>query len=194
MVIFSGILDRLACGHHHVLRRIVQSMAVCMLFALPGFAARAAEPLTVYKAVLPQADILYRERVASTDALAAYLKAVESVARKSIQQAGEKEAGAPSPASGFIVVGLRPGQRSNVWLDFDEPVSDALTGELVAKIRSILPIRINDGAIVIALKVGLWGGKESPRGLPNPKEWKVAEQQSLMPLEIDELVEKIWKD
>ena len=143
----------------------------------------------MYKAVLPQPDILYRERVVSTDALAAYLKTVESVARKSIQQAGEQP-----EASGFIVVALRPGQRSNVWMDFDQPVSDALSSELIAKIRSILPIKIKDGAIVIALKVGLWGGKESPRGLPNPKEWKVAEQQSLMPLEIDELVDKVWKD
>lgn len=188
MYIFSGIFCRSIRGHL-IGNRTIQSIGMLIMLALICCAARAAEPLTMFKAVLLQPDVVYRERVASTDALAAYIKTVESVARTAIENGGPQ-----SPTAGFIVVALRPGQRSNVWLDFDSSVSDALSSELIAKLRTILPVKIKDGTVVFALKVGLWGGKESTRTLPNPKEWKAIEQKTLMPLETDELVEKIWKD
>jgi hypothetical protein len=189
MYIFPCIFYRQVCGHHRIGRRIIQSMNVLMLLALLCCAARAAEPLTMFKAVLLQPDYMYRERVASTDVLATYIKTAETVARASIDKAEPQP-----PTAGFIVVALRPGQRSNVWLDFEPALSDALSSELIAKIRTILPPKIKDGPIVFALKVGLWGGKEPPQTLPNPKEWKAAEHKSLMPLETGELVEMIWKD
>jgi len=194
MYILSGIFYRHVCGlYHRSLHRIghhtIQSMGVLILLALLCCGARAAEPLTMFKAVLLQPDYMYRDRVASTDALAAYIKAVESVGRTAIEHVGQQ-----TTTAGFIVVALRPGQRSNVWLDFDPSVPDALSSELIARIRTILPPKIKDGPIVFALKVGLWGGKEPSRTAPNPKEWKTVQQKSLMPLETDELVEKIWKD
>ncbi|HEY8100162.1 MAG TPA: hypothetical protein VIF82_05375 [Burkholderiaceae bacterium] len=160
-----------------------------IMLALLCCAARAAEPLTMFKAVLMQPNYIYRDRVVSTDALATYIKTIETAGRTVIENVGQQ-----TTTAGFIVVALRPGQRSNVWLDFDPSVADALNSELIAKIRIILPPKIKDGPVVFALKVGLWGGKEPSRTAPNPAEWKAVQQKSLFPLETDELVEKIWKD
>ncbi|MGZ3239156.1 MAG: hypothetical protein ACXWJK_02050 [Burkholderiaceae bacterium] len=194
MYISSGIFYRHVCGlhhrgHFHIEHRKILSMGVFILLAVLCCAARAAEPLTMFKAVLMQPDYMYRERVVSTDALASYIKTVETVGRTAIENSGQQ-----TETAGFIVVALRPSQRSNVWLDFDPAVADAVNSALIAKIRSILPPKIKDGPIVFALKVGLWGGKEPSRTLPNPAEWKAVQQKSLMPLETDELVEKVWKD
>lgn len=180
---------RRVCGYRHLVRFNFRDVFLSMLLTVLCVAAHAAEPLTVYKAVLMQSGTTYRERIGSADALAVYIKAAEAVARTAVEHAGEQP-----PAAGFIVIALRPGQRSNVWLDFDDPVSDAIRSDLIAKIRTVLPIRVKDGPVVFALKVGLWGGKELARTAINPPEWKAAQQKSLMPLETEEIVEKIWKD
>jgi hypothetical protein len=151
--------------------------------------APATGPFTVYRAVLLQPDALYRERVANADMLAAYIRTVQKVVKEQVEKSSEQP-----PSTGFIVVALRPGQRSNAWLDVEPALPAELGQELIAAVRGILPLRVNKGPVVFALKVGLWGGKETARTLPNPAEWKVVEQQNMLPLETGELVEKVWKD
>jgi hypothetical protein len=180
-------------------------LAAALLLTFLGNAAQAADPVaepaaatpaepatgtfTVYRAVLLQPDVLYRERVANADMLAAYIRTVQKAVKERVEKSSEQP-----PSTGFIVVALRPGQRSNAWLDVEPALPAALGQELIAAVRGILPLRVNKGPVVFALKVSLWGGKETARTLPNPEEWKVVEQQNMLPLETGELVEKVWTD
>ena len=89
---------------------------------------------------------------------------------------------------------MRAGQRSHVWLDFDDPVSASLRSTLIANINRVLPVRVKEGTIAFALKVGLWGGKAPSRAKPDPKEWRDAQQKSLEPLDTEELIDAVWKN
>jgi hypothetical protein len=151
--------------------------------------AQAAEPVTMFNAVLMQPSAVYQERLASSDAMAAYIKEVEAAIKAAVDHAGTQP-----PEGGFIVIALRPGQRSNAWLDFDDPVPDAFANDLVGRIRSVFPIKVKGGQVVFALKVGLWGGKEPSRTKPYPKEWREAQQKSLHPLDMEEILEQVWKE
>jgi hypothetical protein len=164
-------------------------IAASLFLVLSCCAAQAAEPLTTYKAVLLQPGKVYEKRVASADALASYINSVDAVVKSTVEHAGQQPR-----ASGYIVVALRPGQRSHVWLDFDEPVADSLRSELSAKIGSVMPIHVKEGTIAFALKVGLWGGTAPSRAKPEPKEWHDAQQKSLEPLDTEELLDAVWKD
>lgn len=172
-----------------IARRIVFSLVVPTLIALLCNGAQAAEPVTMYKAVLMQPGWVYRERLASSDAMAAYIKEVEAAIKAAVAHAGTQ-----SPAGGFVVIALRPGQRSHAWLDFDEPIPDAFASDLTSRIRDVFPMKVKDGLVVFALKVGLWGGKEPARTTAYPKEWREVQQKSLHPLDTEELVEKVWKE
>jgi hypothetical protein len=159
-------------------------VAASLLLTFSSFSVQGAELLTMYRVVLLQPDAVFQERVSSADVLAAYIKSVESVINSSLKHNEQK-----TPTAGFIVIAIRPGQQSNAWLDFDAPLPDTITSEIVTKIRAIMPVRVKDGPIVFAVKVGLWGGKESPRPLPQPKEWK-----SVALIDTEEIIDKVWKE
>jgi hypothetical protein len=149
-------------------------------------AAPGAEPFTNFNVVLLQSSKVLEERVASIDAMAEYIKAIEAAA---------KEAVAASPArqstGGFLVVAVRPGPRSRVWLDFDTMLDLDIRKQLTSKVEAVAPFEVRKGPVVFALKVGVWGGKETRRTAPMPAEWKQASASSA-PREVGELVESIW--
>jgi hypothetical protein len=156
-----------------------------LLAAVPG--ARAAEPLTKFGVVLLQPSSMLEQRVPSVDALAEYIKAVEVAAREAVLAAPSKAA-----AGGFIVVAVRPGRRSKVWLDFDASPGFDLSRQIVTKVAAVRPFEARSGSVVFAIKVGLWEGLESARVAPSPLEWKAVTSKSERPLEIDELLDKVW--
>jgi len=47
---------------------------------------------------------------------------------------------------------------------------------------------------VVALKVGLWDAFESKRIAPSPAEWKAVTHKAGKQLEIDELMDQLWRD
>lgn len=159
------------------------------LFSLSVLAGQAAKPLVRYDVVLMQADMVLQQRVPSIDAFGDYINGVQATAEKVVATAQGK------PASGFIVVALRPGQRSNVWLDFDAPLPPAVEAGLVSQIRSVLPAQVEDGPVMFALSVGLWGGAAPPHRTPVPKAWADAARKAgkdNQPLE--DIVTAVWQD
>lgn len=149
---------------------------------------RAAEPFTSFNVVLLQPSKVLEERVPSVDAMAEYVKAIQAASQEAVIASGVKQS-----VSGFIVVAVRPGQRSKVWLDFDSLVDLELRKQLIAKAEAIKPFEVNTGPVVFALKVATWGAKESRRSVPLPREWKNASPGSA-PTEVGELVERAWKE
>ena len=158
----------------------------CVYLLLVCACAQAAEPLTNFNVVLLQPSAIMEKRVADIDAMADYIKAVEAAAREAVITSGAKQA-----VGGFIVLAVKPGLKSNVWLDFDALLDLEIRKQITPNVRAIKPFEVSEGPVVFALKVATWDGKESKRVAPSPPEWKKATQNQ-KPLEIGRLVEKIW--
>jgi len=151
--------------------------------------ARAAEPLQRVGVVLLQPSNVLEARVPSVDAMADYVRAIESAAREAVATSLSKR-----PTGGFIVVAVRPNRQSRVWLDF-APVLNFQTGQqIVAKVSALEPFDAREGPVVFALQVSLWGGAAPPRVAPTPPEWKAVKQQTGKPLEIDALIAQVWRE
>jgi hypothetical protein len=164
-------------------------LLICLLLAFVSNAfAQAPEPFTNFNVVLLQPSDVLEERVASIDAMAEYIKAVQSALREAVVASGSKQS-----VGGFIVVAVRPGLQSKVWLDFDTLLDMELRRQLASKAEAVKPFEARKGPVVFALKVALWGGKESKRIAPSPPEWKKAASGGVR-LEVGELVEKIWSE
>jgi hypothetical protein len=164
-------------------------LVVCALLCTAAF-AHAAEPFTKHNVVLLQSSAVLEARVSSVDAMAAYIRAVEAAAAQAVRAGASQR-----PAAGFIVIAVRPGPQARVWLDFDAPPPSFDTSRaLVAHIAAVKPFEVRDGPVVFALKVGLWDAFESKRVAPSPVEWKAAKNKSGQQLEIDALIEQVWRD
>lgn len=153
---------------------------------LAAFNARAAEPFTNFNVVLLQPSSVLEERVASVDGMADYIKAIEAASREAVAASSARQS-----VGGYLVVAVRPGLQSKVWLDFDALLDLEIKKQLTAAVQAVKPFEARKGPVVFALKVAIWGGKETKRPAPLPAEWKRA-QQGGAPLEVGELVEAVW--
>ena len=161
-------------------------LALSISLLLAAFSARAAEPFTNFNVVLLQPSSVLEERVASVDGMADYIKAIEAASREAVAASPAKQS-----VGGYLVVAVRPGLQSKVWLDFDALLVLEIKKQLTAAVQSVKPFEARKGPVVFALKVAIWGGKETRRPAPLPAEWKRA-QQGGAPLEVGELVEAVW--
>lgn len=158
-----------------------------MLLWVAAACAWAAEPLTKFGVVLLQPGPVLEQRVASVDAMADYIRSIEAASREAVLASQLKQS-----TSGFIVVAVRPGQESRVWLDFDTLLNFETSQQIVAKITAVKPFEAHKGPVVFALKVAVWDARESRRVAPSPAEWRAATRKAGHQLDIDSLVEKVW--
>ncbi|HET7526563.1 MAG TPA: hypothetical protein VFK10_11530, partial [Burkholderiaceae bacterium] len=149
----------------------------------------AAEPIVKQGVVLLQPSPVLEERVSSVDAMADYIKAVEAAAREAVLASPLRQA-----AGGFIVIAVRPGLKSKVWLDFDSLLDAELSRQLIDKVTAVEPFEARKGPVVFALKVSVWDGRESRRVAPAPAEWKAATKQAGQQLDIDSMIRKVWRE
>lgn len=174
------------------LQRWLPALLLSLVLACP--CARAAEPVTHFNVVLLQPSEVLEARVPSVDALASYIKAVQAALREAV---ADSEASKQS-VGGFIVLAVRPGMQARVWLDFDQLLDLEVSKQMARKVAAVQPFEAREGPVVFALKVGLWGGKESKRVAPLPAEWKrggaAAAASGAAPLEVGALVESIWNE
>lgn len=139
--------------------------------------------------VLLQPEAVLQPRVPDVQTLATYIDKATAQAARVAQQA---QAGPPS--SGFLVIAIRPGLRSNAWLDFQPPLPPDLAAAVIRALRSVTPPAVRGGPVVLAIKAGLWGGGAPVRDTPAPVEWRAAMDKAGRPLEPGALVERLWRD
>jgi hypothetical protein len=164
------------------------ALLASLFLLLAAACARAEAPFTKFSVLLLQPSAVLEERVPSVDAMAAYIKAVEVAAGEAVIASEARQA-----VGGFIVIAVRPGPRSKVWLDFDVLLDLRLRQQFIDRIEAVKPFEAIKGPVVFALKVATWTGRESKRPAPAPAEWRQASGPGA-PLEVGELVERIWKD
>jgi hypothetical protein len=157
-----------------------------LLFGAAG--ARAAEPLVNFNVVLLQPGSTLEERVPSVDAVAEYVRLIEAAARNAVLASKARQA-----LGGFIVVAVRPGLKSKVWLDFDALLDLEIRRQIIEMTQAVKPFEARKGAVVFALNVALWGGARTKRVAPSPPEWKKV-APGATPLEVGELVEAAWNE
>jgi len=162
---------------------------ILAFFMLTPCLGCAAEPLKAFGISLLQPQSVLGPRVQSVDALAAYIKAVENTANDflSTQPQGP-------PTTGFIVLAVRPGQQSRTWFDLKPELSAQATLQLKTAIARIQPLRVNEGAVVFAINVGIWGGPAATTPMPTPPEFTAAAKAAGRPLEVGDPVERIWNE
>lgn len=146
----------------------------------------AADPYSVQNIMLLQPDFVLEERVDVGD-LSNYIKSVNVAAATSLATAAK-----PSPAAGFIVIAVRPSGQSKVWLDFSPALPPALASHLRSSLEQVAPFRAKAGVIVFAINSTLWGAAATTRQSPSPTEWREAMKEKSDPMDVEELVERVW--
>lgn len=164
------------------MRFLILSISLLMVAA----GVQAAEPITNFNVVLLQPGAMLEKRVPNVDAMADYIKAVEAASREAVIASGGTQA-----VGGFIVLAVKHGQKSKVWLDFDALLDLEIRKQITESVKAVKPFEVVTGPVVFALKVATWGGKESKRVAPSPPEWKKA-MRAGKSVEVGELVERIW--
>lgn len=161
-------------------------LSLLLFTAIPG--ARAAEPLVNFNVVLLQPGATLEQRVPSVDVMAEYIRAVEAAARQAVMASQARQS-----LGGFIVVAVRPGLQSRVWLDFDTLLDLEIRRQIIDRIQAVKPFEARQGPVVFALNVALWGGARTRRVAPAPPEWKKLSNGGA-PLEVGALAEAAWNE
>ena len=170
-----------------VLQEEERAVRIILLFIVM-MCAGAASAQSAYEMkgiVLLQPESVIRERI-SASAIAPYVRSVNAAAADIFGTQKRR------PAGGFLVLAVRPGKQSAVWLDIRPALSPALARELVTRLRAVAAPDVANGPVVFAIKVSLWGGTAPEHQMPTPSEWTDAAQKVSTPLEVGQLVESIW--
>lgn len=161
-------------------------LSLLLFAATPG--ASAAEPLVNFNVVLLQPGSTLEERVPGVDVMAEYIRSVEAAARNAVMASKARQS-----LGGFIVVAVRPGLQSKVWLDFDALLDLEIRRQIIDGAQAVKPFEARKGPVVFALNVALWGGARTKRVAPSPPEWKKVTRDGA-PLEVGALAEAAWND
>jgi len=164
-------------------------LLLSVLLLLAGIApASAAAPYAVNSIVLLQPQEALQERVDGAQPLAAYIKALNAAAQEQLQHAAPG-----APASGHIVVAVRADGARRIWLDYAPALPAAVAGPLRAALERVAPMRVRSGAAVFAIDASLWGGARASAP-PSPEQWRRAADRAGGPVEVEDLVLRIFDE
>ena len=165
---------------------LLSSTATLALWATT--AAHAIEPLLQHDVVLLQKGEIIEQRVdGGADAMAAYLKALGEAETETMRANP-----AQIPSAGFIVVAVRPGNKTRTWFDFKPALGEATMDALRRTVETTPAMTVKSGEIVFALRVSLWSDKPPKAYAPAPQEWRDATKGMKPKPDVDTLVDMLW--
>ena len=152
--------------------------------------AGAAEPYRMDGLTLLQPEATLRERVAGgAPAMQAYIEAVNAAATRIVAD-GETQ----RPSAGFIVLAVRPGGRSKVWLDFWPLLPSQTEARLQPALEKVTPFETR-GLVVFAINTSLWGGAPpTNEKAPRLNEWTRVTRERGRDITVETIVEALWPD
>jgi len=160
------------------------------LFAWLIFFARstsAVEPYRMDGLTLLQPESALRERVnGGAPAMQAYIEAVNAAATRIVTASEPRR-----PSAGFIVLAVRPGGRSKVWLDFWPLLPSAAERHLLPALEKIAPFDAR-GLVVFAIDASLWGAPPTHEKAPRPNEWTRITRERGAATDAETIVEALW--
>jgi hypothetical protein len=149
----------------------------------------AEEAFTYYSVVMLQTEKVFEERLGSVDTLSVYVKGIVDAAEAAIKPLPKGP-----PTKGFIVIAVKPGDRSRVWLDIKDPISKEAATALESAAAKVVPVSVKGGTLLFAIKVGLWGGESPSEMIPRPEAWRAEAEKAGRFIEYSELVDRVWQD
>ena len=163
-------------------------LAAALLLAATVTAAHAVQPLVQHDIVLLQKGELIEQRVdGGADAMSAYLKTLGAALTDTMRANP-----AQLPTAGFVVVALRPDNKTHTWFDFKPRLADATMAALAQTVAATPTMPIKQGDIVFALRVSVWSDKPPQAYAPAPQEWKDATKDMRPKPDVDTLVDMVW--
>lgn len=172
-------------------------MRSCLRFLMVIFSgwllsghALATESYRMLEVTLLQPEAVFSERVVGgPDMVSDMIKHMNEAMTLGL------EAYSPSvPGGGFIVVAVRPEYGSRIWLDFEPALPASLVEKLKATARSVVPFEVQEGVVVFAMKVSMWGGVPPDYAIPRPKPWLAVVKTRNEALEAGQLAEMTWEE
>lgn len=171
------------------MKKMIRTVLLCLAFLSQSRVASAQAPFKYDSIVMLQTEKIFEERLESVDVLSIYVKAIvdaEEVAMKAVPKG--------APAKGFIVIAVKPGDRSRVWLDFKDPISEEAAAALESAAAKVSPVSVKGGILLFAIKVGLWGAEAPKEMVPRPEAWRAEAEKAGRFIEYSELVDRVWRD
>ena len=165
---------------------LLSSIAAFALSAPP--AAHAIEPLVQHDIVLLQKGEIIEQRVdGGADAMAAYLKTLGQAETEAMRAHPSQ-----IPSAGFIVVAVRPGNKTRTWFDFKPALAEPTMAALRHTVETTPAMTVKSGEIVFALRVSLWSVNPPKAYAPAPQEWRDATRGMKPKPDVDTLVDMLW--
>lgn len=162
-------------------------LAVFLLTTVP--VCHAERPFEQRGITMLQTREVFFERVASMGAFEVYVKTLVDAVDGAVAKRPKS-----SPSGGFLVVAVKPDGRSRAWLDVEPPLNDEIADSIVSVAQNVYPLSVKKGVVLFAIKISLWGG-EPPKGMvPRPKEWEPEADKVGGPIELGDLVLRVWPD
>ena len=145
----------------------------------------AKAPYEMKGVVLLQPESVLQERISALT-LAPFIHSINETATAVLAGRDYK------PSGGFLVIAIRPGNQSAVWIDSAPMLPTDLSDAMVARLRAIPAPSVKGGPVVFAVRVSLWGGEPPTKNMPLPEAWEREARIVGRPLETGELVERVW--
>lgn len=161
------------------LHRIVIAATALVAASSLSIAATAREPVVVrdsYSLYLP--DEALRERGPTVEVLADYLRAIEQETENILSREPVR-----AGVSVSLVMGIKPGSKSKLWVVAAKPETTAELEKLLAPGIEQIPVPSVRGYNAFAINLDLWGGDgwKEALPLPFPKAWIKAAPGGMVP-------------
>jgi hypothetical protein len=168
---------------------IVRIIFIALLLCVSTVECYAQRPFEQRGITMLQTEKVFFERVSGMKAFEVYVKDLVDAVDGAV---GKVPKG--SPTGGFLVVAVKPGGLSRVWLDVATPPADDVANVIVSGAQNVYPLSVKNGVVLFAIKISLWGG-EPPKGMvPRPNAWEAEAERAGGSIELSELVLRVWPD
>jgi len=178
------LMHRRARRSAQPLGALVKRLLWLITFSIFTLPAQSKEPLRQNSIVLLQPGFMLEKRV-SVQALSDYIKRLNAEASRVVVTFSDR-----APRSGAIVFAVRPDGSRKIWLDLKPALTDGDANLLRTKLESTSPCAVQEGTVVAAVNVSLWGGKAKGVSMPMPEEWRAAITSD--GVEVTKLVDSLW--
>jgi len=159
-----------------------------LLFFAVG--SHAAEAYHMDGLTLLQPESTLRERVTGgAPAMQAYIEAINAAATRIVADGDTQR-----PSAGFIVLAIRSGGRSKVWLDFWPLLPSKTEASLLPALEKVAPLDVRDGLVVFAIDASLWGAAPTREKAPRPNEWTRITRERGAATDAETIVDALWAD
>lgn len=136
--------------------------------------------------VLMQPEYVLQERGIAASDLADYIRSAQAASENALR------AVKLPPSSGFLVLAVREGNKSNAWTDFHPVLPVMAEDRLIQAIRKIPPFKVANGTVIFAVQLMVNGAAAPVEPLPRPAAWLKAMENSNASMEVEELVRVVW--